>query len=259
MQENVWNDIVSKQTGRLNNSTKYVLHYRWPPLQRGWIEICRWIVKSMLSNCSEMFILGTYWKTWYSHGQWTNLHDQSRNGPKLVTNDWIVQYLISITHLNFKQYCYVGNTAKQYRLGLFQGSDFAGDLEDSKSISGGTLCIFGNPTFVPISWMCKKTNFSFTQFNRIRIHFFGCRSEVRRYSRSWFMRSDCFCSWKQLRAMIERGDLLFAFTRLTNASNLREWWIIWIMLILFPQTSNLLIRKLCCMCLKTTKQWSRWL
>ena len=30
--------------------------------------------------------------------------------------------------------------------------------------------------------------------------------------------------------------------------------MIWIMLILFPQTSNLLIRKLCCMCLKTTKQ-----
>ena len=29
------------------------------------------------------------------------------------------------------------------RLGLFQDSDFAGDLEDSKSTSGGTLCIFG--------------------------------------------------------------------------------------------------------------------
>ena len=38
----------------------------------------------------------------------------------------------------------------------FQDSDFAGDLEDSKSISGGTLCIFGSHTFVPISWMCKK-------------------------------------------------------------------------------------------------------
>ena len=37
----------------------------------------------------------------------------------------------------------------------FQDSDFAGDLEDSKSTSGGTLCIFGS-TFVPISWMCKK-------------------------------------------------------------------------------------------------------
>ena len=55
-----------------------------------------------------------------------------------------------------KQCCHVGNTAKQCRLRLFQDSDFAGDLEDSKSTSGATLCIFGSNTFVPISWMCKK-------------------------------------------------------------------------------------------------------
>ena len=42
------------------------------------------------------------------------------------------------------------------RLGLFQDSDFAGGFDDSKSTSGGTLCIFGSHTFVPISWMCKK-------------------------------------------------------------------------------------------------------
>ena len=47
-------------------------------------------------------------------------------------------------------------TAKQCRLGLFQDSDLAGDLENSKSTSGGTLCVFGSHTFVPISWMCKK-------------------------------------------------------------------------------------------------------
>ena len=29
-------------------------------------------------------------------------------------------------------------------------------FEDSKSTSGGTMCIFGSHTFVPISWMCKK-------------------------------------------------------------------------------------------------------
>ena len=46
--------------------------------------------------------------------------------------------------------------ATQCRLGLFQDSDFAGDLEDSKSTSGGTWCVFGSHTFVPISWMCKK-------------------------------------------------------------------------------------------------------
>ena len=56
----------------------------------------------------------------------------------------------------YKQYCYVGNTAKQCKLGLFQDSDFVGDLEDSKSTSGGTLCMFGSHTFVPTSWMCKK-------------------------------------------------------------------------------------------------------
>ena len=52
--------------------------------------------------------------------------------------------LISYIHhaCEYKQYCYVSNTAKQCRLGLFQDSDFAGDLEDSKSTSGGTLCVF---------------------------------------------------------------------------------------------------------------------
>ena len=35
-------------------------------------------------------------------------------------------------------------------------SGFAGDLEDSKSTSGGVLCIFGSRTFVPIGWMCEK-------------------------------------------------------------------------------------------------------
>ena len=65
--------------------------------------------------------------------------------------------LISYIHhtCEFKQYCHVGNTAQQCRLGLFQDSDFAGDLEDSKS-TGGLLCIFGSHTFVPIRWMCKK-------------------------------------------------------------------------------------------------------
>ena len=50
----------------------------------------------------------------------------------------------------------MGNTAQQCRLGLFQLSNFAGDLEDSKSTSGGVLCIFGSHTFVPKSWMGKK-------------------------------------------------------------------------------------------------------
>ena len=66
--------------------------------------------------------------------------------------------LISYIHhtCDYKQYCHVGNTAEQCRFGLFQDSDFAGDLVGSKSTSGGTLCILRSHTFVPISWMCKK-------------------------------------------------------------------------------------------------------
>ena len=54
------------------------------------------------------------------------------------------------------QLCDVRNTAQQCRLGPFQDTDFAGDLEDSKSTSWGTLCILGSHTFVPVSWMCME-------------------------------------------------------------------------------------------------------
>ena len=66
--------------------------------------------------------------------------------------------LISCTHLtqDDRQYCHVGNVAQHCRLGLFQDSDFAGDLEDSKSTSGAVLCIFGSRTFVLVKLMCEK-------------------------------------------------------------------------------------------------------
>ena len=62
--------------------------------------------------------------------KWTKAYDKRLNR------------LLSYIHhtCEYKQYCYVGNTSKQCRLGLFQDSDFSGDLEDSKSTSGGTLC-----------------------------------------------------------------------------------------------------------------------
>ena len=69
----------------------------------------------------------------------------------------LARWISYIHHTSeYRQYCYVGNTAQQCRPGLFQDSDFAGDSENSKSTSGGILCIFGSRTFVPISWMYKK-------------------------------------------------------------------------------------------------------
>ena len=99
-----------------------------------------------MARVGQSDILWSVKKLARSITKWTNACDKR------------LSRLISYIHhtCEFKQYCHVGNTAQQCRLGLFQDSDFAGDLEDSKSISGGTLCIFGSHTFVPISWMCKK-------------------------------------------------------------------------------------------------------
>ena len=76
--------------------------------------------------------------------------------------------LISYIHhtCEYRQYCYVENTSQQCRLGLLEDSYFAGHVEDSKSTTGGILCIFGSHTFVPISWRWKKQNFCLTQFYR---------------------------------------------------------------------------------------------
>ena len=53
MRRNVWSDIVSWRTRRLNNSTKYPLHASMTTTLKKKIEIRRRIIKSMLSNCSE--------------------------------------------------------------------------------------------------------------------------------------------------------------------------------------------------------------
>ena len=95
--------------------------------------------------------------------------------------------------------------------------------------------------------MCKKQT-SVSQF-RIRNHLFGFRIEVRRYSHSWFLGSDRCSSWIHEAESKRTGGV-------TNVSNLEEWSMIWIMLI-FPKTFSPQIKKPCCMCLKTMKQWLR--
>ena len=111
-------------------------------------HVCSQIVLKCLylARIGQPDILWSVNKLARSITKWTKACDKRLN-----------QLISKIHHTcEYKQYCHVSNTAKQCRLGLFQDCDFAGDLEDSKSTSGGTLCIFGNHTFVPISWMCKK-------------------------------------------------------------------------------------------------------
>ena len=139
-------------------------------------KVCSQIVLKCLylARIGRPDILGSVNKLARSITKWTKACDKRLN------------HLISYIHhtCEYKQYCYVVNTAKQCRLGLFLDSDFAGDLEDSKSTPGGTMCVFGSHTLVPISWMGMNQTSVSHSGNRIRNHFFGCRIEVRWYSRS---------------------------------------------------------------------------
>ena len=106
-------------------------------------KVCSQIVLKcfFLARSGRPDILWSVNKLARSITKWTKARDKR-----------LARFISYIYHTcEYKQYCHVGNTTKQCRFGLFEDSDFAGDLEDSKSTSGGTLCIFESHTFVPIS------------------------------------------------------------------------------------------------------------
>ena len=145
---------VGKQDDPTTLQSINSLHWR-PSFQRRRMEIRGRIVECLLSNCSEMLFLGTHWTTWYSMVSEQTCTINHKMDQSMWQNDYFVWSPTFIKHVN-TQYCHVGNTAKQCRFGLFQDSDAARDLENSKFTSSGTLCIFGSHTFVPIRRMCEK-------------------------------------------------------------------------------------------------------
>ena len=183
MRRNVWNDIKSWQTRWLNNSTKYYSMDRWPSLQRGRIEICRWIGQNMLSNCSEMLVLGTNYKTWYPmvSEQTCTIHnkmDQSMwQTPESLdfiysSHEWIQ------TILSCGKYCYA------MQIGTVSGLWLCGRSWRFKIYIRWNIVRFWKSYICSNKLDVQETNLSFTQFDRIRNHLFGCRIEIRRYSRS---------------------------------------------------------------------------
>ena len=132
----------------------YSLH-RWPPLQRRRNEICRRIVTSMLSNCKKPC-------TWHVledlifYGQWTNLHDQSPNGSKPVTNAWIDWFHIFLTHVNTNSIAMWVIFQNNAHCDCFKTPTLREILRIQHPLQVEHLCVLGSHTFVPVSWMCKK-------------------------------------------------------------------------------------------------------
>ena len=113
-------------------------------------------VGELSNRCSQIVLKCLYLEDLIFYGQWTKLHDRSRNGPKLVTNDCVVWYLTSITHQNTNSIVMWVILLSNAGWDCSKTPILRAILRTQKSTSGGTLCVFGSHTFVPISWMCKK-------------------------------------------------------------------------------------------------------
>ena len=146
-----------------------------------WTKACdkRWSRLISSTVCSQIVLKCIYFARIRRPDILWSVNKLARSITKWTkARDKRLNRLISYIHhtCQYKQYCHVGNTAKQCRLGLFQDSDFAGDLEDSKSTSGRILCIFRKSVARSYQQVgCARKNFRFTQFYRSWGNFSRCR------------------------------------------------------------------------------------
>ena len=128
------------------------------PCQQQWSTVCSQMVleRLYLARIGRPDILWSVNKLARAITMWTQSCDRR-----------LARLISYIPHTSeYRQFCYVGNTAQQCRLGLYQDSDFAGDLEDAKSTSGGVLCFFPKSHVCANKLDVQETGLSFTQFYR---------------------------------------------------------------------------------------------
>ena len=71
-------------------------------------------------------------------------------------------------HEQFQAMLSGGKYCWTLQIGMNSGfPDLLGDLQDSKSTSGGILCIFWSRTFAPICWMCRSLTQPYTESEEI--------------------------------------------------------------------------------------------
>ena len=194
MQRNARRDIANLRMQRLSNYTK--------SRRRAWMIINLEKKKlDQLEKCPQF--APKLWNVYIWHVLVGLVLMVSKKLARAFTKwtkscDKRLSRLISYIHhtCEYRQYCHVGNTAEQCRLGLFQDSDFAGDLEDSNSTSGGTLCTFGKSYICSNKLDVQETNCRFAQFNRIWNYLFGHWIDIGWFACSGIIGSNCLCSRK---------------------------------------------------------------
>ena len=137
-------------------------------------EICLRIVTCMLSNCSEMLILGTFWKTWYSmvseHTCSIHYKMDERLWQTIKSFDILHPSHMRIqTVLSCGKYCQAKQTGTVSRFWLC-GRSWRFEIHFWRNIVR-----FGKSCSCSDKLDVQETNCCFTQFNIIWNHLFGCR------------------------------------------------------------------------------------
>ena len=198
--------------------------------------------------------------------QWINLHDRSQNGPKHVTNDYVVWSLTSITHVNTNSVVRWVTLPSNADWDCFK-TPILQEISRIQNPRQVEHCSFFEVIHLFPSVGCVRNKLRFHTVQQSQMSFLWMQDWGRMVSPHLIYGIWASQFLETRIRVIKNGETRFKtnvrfvqyFTHFKNENNLKEWSMIWIMLILFPQTSTLLIRKLWSMCLKTTKQWSRWL
>ena len=224
-------------------------------------------------NCQK-YALKLFWNacTWHVlegpifYGQWTNLHDRSQNGPKLVTIDYLVWSLTFIIHVSTNSIAMWETLENMADWDCFK-TQILQEILRIQNLHQVEHCAFLEVIrlFQSVGCVRNKLQFRTVKQNQTSLPLtqgWGWTVYPHLIYGIWSL---LFFTETRIRVVKNGETRLWTnvkfvqhLTQFKNQRSLMEWLMIWTMLISFPHTSILLVRKLCCLCLKTTKQWSRW-
>ena len=119
-------------------------------------------------------------------GQWTNLHDRSKNGPKLI----ISFDLLHSSHKWIQTRLTCGKQCGTVQIGTDSRLRFCRRSWGLKIHFRWNIMHFRKSYVLFQSAGCARNKLQFHTVNRIRNHFLGCRIKYGRYTRTWFVGSD---------------------------------------------------------------------
>ena len=254
--------IGKQESGAIVQSFKPLLGWSWIQAGRTRIswrlsEVCSQIVKKWLylARIGRPDILWSVSKLARSVTKWAQACDRR-----------LARLISYIHHTNdCRQCCHVGNTAQRCRLGLFQDSDLAGDLEEWKSTSGGVSCVLWEAEHLSQSVGCARNKLLSRTAPQSSRSFLWMLDYVwigylHSIFETWWLK--CYVPLTtrfnpNIQANRKLGQFLIPKPR-PNMSHEGKRLSIWVKWITYPQTHILLKKNLSCTSLKTTKPWSKW-